>query len=132
MSYAESAGSGFGVHRQKVAPGPVPEPERADEEQLIPMDGPVEWDDVPTFPNQMTKGPDFWKLDRVDVVVLDLSKADDRAEYSKLLTLTNSPGSNRFITSQDRQFSQDTHNWKVFLEIQVIKFRKLLKTKRNE
>ena len=128
--YAESAGSGFGVHRQRVNPGPAPAEDH--EEEVIPLDGPVEWSDTPTFPNQMVRGPDFWKLDRIEVLVLDLSKNEDVQRYSELLTLSNSPGSNRFITSQDRQFSQDTHNWKVFLEIQIVKYRKLLKTKRNE
>lgn len=114
---------GLGVHRQRVVPGPTPEVDT--EEAPISLDGPVEWSDTPTFPDQITRGPAYWKLDRVEAKVFDLAIGEEVKAYSNLLTDTSKPGSNMCLTHQDRQFSTVTGNWKVFTEIQYIKFRKI-------
>ncbi len=116
---------GTPVHRQRVIPGPKPEPAEGAVEYS--MDGPDEWVDEATFPDQIFRGPDYWKLDHVEVKVFDMSKPEDAEEYAKLLTAVNSPGTNRCISTVERKFSEDIHNWRIFVEIQHIKYRKLLK-----
>ncbi len=123
---------GVGVHRQKVVPGPKPESHLPKEPEVLSLDGEERWEDTPTYPDQLSRGPQYWKLDKVDVKVFDLSQPDQAKDYAELLTQSNKPGTNKVLIAQERKFSEDTHSWKVLVEIQYIKFRKLLKKKDDE
>jgi|HubBroStandDraft_4_1064222.scaffolds.fasta_scaffold552813_1 hypothetical protein len=120
---------GTPVHRQRVVPGPRPELDPQTPEYSL--DGPDEWVDEATYPDQIFRGPEFWKLDHVEVKVFDMSNAEHIKEYAALLTIANTPGANRCVSTVERKFSEDIHNWRIFVEIQHIKYRKLLKGDRK-
>lgn len=124
VNHAETVGSG--VHRQRVAPGPPPKQE---EELEYSLDGPGDWGDKPTFADQIQRGPQFWKVDHIEVKIFDLSKPDDVKDYSTLLSEAEVPGSNKSLTFVERKFADESGNWKVMVEITFLKFRQLLKKK---
>lgn len=126
-NHAESVG--YGIHRQRITPGPVPK--REEEPDVYSLDGKIEWSDTPTFPDQITRGPKYWKLDRMEAKVFDLSKPEDMEAYSKLLTDTALPGTNKAIVTSDRKYDDVIHSWRVLVEIQYIKYRKLFKTEKS-
>jgi hypothetical protein len=125
FNHAETVGSG--VHRQRVAPGPPPKKE--DDSAAYSLDGPVEWGDKPTFPDQVLRGTEFWKTDRVEVKIFDLSQNEQIESYAKLLSEVEMVGVNKTITFSERKYCEETANWKVMLEITYIKFRQLLRKK---
>lgn len=119
---------GCGVHRQRVAP-PSPVPPPPEESEVYSLDGPKEWGDEPTFPNQLQKGPDYWRLDKVEIKIFDLNKPEELSAYQELLTACNSTTANKSLIEEERKYCEQTGNWKVYTKIQYLKFRKLLKTK---
>jgi hypothetical protein len=124
FNHAETVGSG--VHRQRVAPGPPPKKE---DDFDYSLEGPAEWGDKPTHPDQVLRGPQYWKTDRVEVKIFDLSQNEQVEAYAKLLSEVEIVGTNKTITFSERKFCDETANWKVMLEITYIKFRQLLRKK---
>ncbi len=123
---------GTPVHRQRVVPGPRPVSEAEDADRALSLDEEAEWVDEATFPDQMLRGPQYWKLDRIEAKVFDMSVPEQMLAYSELLTACNQDGTNKVVSMCDRHYSTDTNNWRIFVEIQHIKYRKMFKTDRLE
>src|SRR4051812_16518992 len=95
---------GFGVHKQRITPGVAPNEIKAEEE--VSLDGPVEWIDEPTYPDQINRGPQYFKLDRIEVKVYNLSIPDEAVAYSKLLSEAGGPASNKFILHKETKYGE--------------------------
>jgi hypothetical protein len=87
-----------------------------------------QWLDTPTMANQINN-PELWKSDREEVIVYDLSKPDELAAYNSVLTKVRDPKTNVFINAKHTEKFDDTHNWKVLLELSYVKFRVIMETK---
>lgn len=118
---------GMGVHRQFVAPAP-PEPARKEE---LPKFEPG-WTDKASLKDQITRGPEYWKLDRVEVKVYDLAKEDDLKQYNEILTRANKPDANVVLVQNDRKWNKTSGNWMACVELQHILYRKVLITEKNK
>jgi len=117
---------GSGVrHRQFVPPSSKPEaPSDPDLTSAIP-EKPDDWIDQPSIVGQL-QDQRLWKLDKIEAKIFDFSDAKQLSEYNQLMTRCNLPDTNCFITANDRQFCAQTGTWKVMVELQYVKYKKLL------
>lgn len=114
---------GLGVkHRQYIPPGPE-KPPVDPEVNFDPKK--EEWVDKPSIVGQLGDQR-LWKMDRVETKIFDLSNPEQLAEYNILCSKAVLPDTNFGLSVNDRQFCQQTGSWKVLVEIQYVKFRKLL------
>jgi hypothetical protein len=124
-SDAMPVGSGI-RHRQYVPPSLKPEaPSDPDLTSALP-EKPDEWSDRPSIVGQL-QDQRLWKLDRVEVKIFDFSDPKQLSDYNALVTQCSLPETNCFITLNDRQFCAQTGMWKAMVELQYVKYRKLLK-----
>ena len=124
---SDAATVGVGIrHHQYVPPSPKHDP--SDPEVTDTTDRLDEWIDKPSIVDQI-QNAHHWKLDRIEVKVFDFSVKDEVVAYSTLMTACNKPDTNCVVMSQDRQFCAQTGNWKVLVELQFVKFRRLLAKK---
>lgn len=123
---SHAATVGVGVHKQYVAPGPDKKPSETPDEDIKLENG---WDEKATIKDQINRGPEYWKLDRVEVKVFDLTNAEQLKAYNEILTKSNQPDTNVVLVDNKREFSEKTGNWMALVELQYILYRKLLVTK---
>jgi hypothetical protein len=122
---------GVGIrHRQYVPPSPKP-PLPSDPELDLKDKSKEEWIDKPSFAGQMSN-PAYWKVDKVETRVFDFSDTKQMEEYSALMSKSILPDSNFAVVINERQFCAQTGNWKVLVELQYVKFRKLLKKEHEQ
>lgn len=122
---------GVGIHKQFVAPADA----KADADTKRPP-GEIAfeqgWSEKPSLKGQIGRGPEYWKLDRVEVRVFDLSKNSDVVSYSELLTKTSMPDTNVVLIQNDRQWNAGSGNWMACVEVQHILYRRVLITEKNK
>lgn len=118
---------GQGVHRQYVAPEQKPGERKEDPPKFEPG-----WTDKATLKGQIGRGPEYWKLDRVEVRVFDLSDQKALDAYNEVLTKANKPDANVVIVQNDRQWNEKSGNWMACVELQHILYRRVLITEKNK
>ena len=124
---AHASPVGMGVHKQYVAPAEKPVPPTAEDVKL--GEG---WSDKASLKDQVQRGPDYWKLDRIEVQIFDLSNDELLKSYNVILTKANLPDSNIVIMQNERKFNDKTGNWMALVELQYILYRKILITEKNQ
>ena len=95
----------------------------------VNLDGAAQWGG-PSVEGQLNQD-DTWELDGVQVDVLDLTSPDDINAYQELLKASMSKDPTIIIVEQDRQFCEDTSNWKVFVMSTKIRYKKLTGTSKK-
>lgn len=119
---------GVGIHKQFVAPPGDNKTERPKDEVTFDAG----WSDKAALRDQISRGPEYWKLDRVEVRVFDLSKNTDLTEYGRLLTTTSLPDASVVMVSNERQWNATSGNWMACVELQYILYRRVLITEKNK
>ena len=116
-------------HSQHVSPED-PEAKKAE-----PIPGPEHqlddsWTDRPQLKDQISREEGtYWKFDRTEAKVFNLDDPVQLAPYNELLTNSTRPDANLVILEKESKWSEKTDSWKVLVEIQHIRFRKILLTK---
>lgn len=90
------------------------------------------WSETASLKNQISRGDEYYKTDKVEVRVYDLSKAGDLEEYNKILTRANKPDTNVILMQNEKQFSAATGNWMALVELQFLLYRKVIITEENK
>jgi hypothetical protein len=91
----------------------------------VSLDGPAEWLDHPTVEGQW-KSPHLIKVVKVETRIFDLGNADQLQAYNQLLTETSDLNSSPLhLIFSERQFCQNSENWKVIVGIHHLKFRRM-------
>lgn len=122
ISTANSVGRGVPRPRATTRP-----------KQTVTNDGnvlPDDWSDTPIIANQISQ-PDLWKPDHIEIKVFDLSKEDDVKAYGELMTKIETGGANVFAQEHRVEKFDDVNNWKVFLRLLYVKYRRIIKPKTN-
>lgn len=128
-AHASPVGIGIarpGGHKQYVAPG-VAATKVPDEVKLD--NG---WSDKAALKDQVSRGPEYWKLDKVEVQIFDLSNDERLKAYNEILTKANQPDTNVVLVQNKQEFSEKTGNWMAMVELQYILYRKILITEKNQ
>ena len=120
---------GVGVHKQFVAPADENTETKRPPEEIAFEQG---WSEKPSLKDQISRGPEYWKLDRVEVRVFDLSKNSDLVGYNEVLTRTSMPDTNVVLIQNDRQWNANAGNWMACVELQHILYRRVLITEKNK
>jgi hypothetical protein len=119
---------GQGVHRQFVAPAPKPgETPKEEPPKFEPG-----WTDKATLKDQISRGPEYWKMDRIEVRIFDLSDQKALDAYNEVLTKANKPDANVVVVQNDRQWNEKSGNWMACVELQHILYRRVLITEKNK
>lgn len=117
---------GHGVHKQYVAP-PTKEDEAEHKPEAVDLSD--EWSPTPSLKDQILMGQEYWKLDRVEVRLFDLSLPADVIAYNDLLTKTSLPDGNVILVQNDRQWYAQTGTWRACVELQHVLYRRVIKKK---
>ena len=118
---------GHGVHKQYVAPATKTEEDAASKSESVALSD--EWSPTPSLKDQILMSQEYWKLDRVEVRLFDLSVPTDLAAYNDLLTKTSLPDGNVILVQNDRQWYAQTGTWRVCVELQHVLYRRVIKKK---
>jgi hypothetical protein len=115
-------------HSQHVSP----EDPDAKKKEETPPDHTLDddWTDRPQLKDQIQREEgSYWKFDRTEAKIYDLSNPEQLAAYTAMLTESTRPDANLVILAKESKWSDKTDNWKILVEIQYIRFRKILLTK---
>jgi len=86
----------------------------------------VDWLDYPQIKDQISN-PDAYRLTKQEVMVFDLSKVDQLKAYNDILTMAASNKANIVVLEESREFSEKSDNWKMFVKVQHVEFKKIFK-----
>ena len=67
-----------------------------------------------------------WEYDEVVVELFDLSKTKDLKNYSKIVQDSFKEDPNVVIIDEQKQFCNNSENWKILIQIAKIKYKKVL------
>lgn len=118
----------MGVHRQYVAPGKPKVETKSDDDVKFEAG----WDQKPSLKNQISRGEDYWKLDRVEVRIFDLADAGQLQQYNEVLSQSSKPDASVILISNERQWNPRKGSWSACVELQHILYRKVLITEKNK
>jgi len=85
----------------------------------------------PSVEGQFSEHEGSWELSEYMVKVYDMSKDEHCKEYEELLSLAASSDPSVVVVEQDRQFCQNTENWKIFLTCALVRYKDLLDKKKG-
>lgn len=97
---------------------------------VVSLDAPAEWIEEPTMKDQI-RNKDLVKLDRVEAKVYNLGDPKSLEEYNVMLVRTSKENTNCFVVQEDRQFAPALGTFQVFVKLQYVLYRKVLKTKKD-
>ena len=75
----------------------------------------------------MLNEPGAYKLAKREALVLNLALAPDLERYNDILTRSAMESGNILVISEEKKYVEEIQNWKVFLTIQHVVFKKLFK-----
>ena len=85
----------------------------------------VKFSNSASIKNQLQNYPDSVVLDKVKSYVFDLQNEESLHELDDLYTKSVDPDNGVRILYEDKQFSQNTDNWKIFITAGYYKFKQL-------
>lgn len=85
----------------------------------------------PSVEGQFSENEGSWELSDYMVKVYDMSKEEHCKEYEELLSLAASSDPSVVVVEQDRQFCQNSENWKIFLTCALVKYTDLIDKKKG-
>ena len=92
----------------------------------VSLDGATKWG-KPSVQGQ-SQMESTWDISSVGVHVFDLSKDQDLKSYKSLLKKSMATDPTVVIMEQEKVFSEDIHNWKIFITSVNLKYKKLTGT----
>jgi len=88
----------------------------------------LSWGDSPPMGKSVEEclnDPDLNRIVNVRTYVLDLSIEEHLNTYDTFLTNQTKPNTNKIITAEERQWSDISDTWKVFLQITTFEYKQL-------